>query len=82
MMILVLMQEEGWPLGLGLLNGRIGLVRNSEFSGSISLSRISTMLSSSSIHSTDSSSYLDTEVSNFIAMGKYQTNVNHWPTFL
>lgn len=70
-MVLVLMQEEGWPLGLGLLNARVGLVRNSEFSGSISFSRISTILSSSSIHSTDSSSYLDTEVSNFIAMGKY-----------
>ncbi|RHN59140.1 hypothetical protein MtrunA17_Chr4g0010041 [Medicago truncatula] len=54
-------QEEGWPLGLGLLNARVGLVRNSEFSGSISFSRISTILSSSSIHSTDSSSYLDTE---------------------
>ncbi|WJX43208.1 hypothetical protein P8452_30343 [Trifolium repens] len=54
------MQEEGWPLGLGLLNARVGLVRNSEFSGSISFR---TMFTSSSIHSTDSSSYLETESS-------------------
>ncbi|KAK2379186.1 hypothetical protein QL285_067012 [Trifolium repens] len=53
-------QEEGWPLGLGLLNARAGLVRNSEFSGSISFR---TMFTSSSIHSNDSSSYLDTESS-------------------
>jgi hypothetical protein len=72
-MVLVLMQEEGWPLGLGLLNARAGLVRNSEFSGSISFR---TMFTSSSIHSNDSSSYLDTEVSNFIATHKIQTNVN------
>lgn len=62
-MVLGLKQEEGWPLGLGLLNARIGFVRNNDFSGSISFN---TMFTSSSIHSTDSSSYLDTEVSNFI----------------
>ncbi|GAU28048.1 hypothetical protein TSUD_265060 [Trifolium subterraneum] len=57
---ITILYEEGWPLGLGLLNGRVGLVRNSEFSGSISFR---TMFTSSSIHSTDSSSYLDTESS-------------------
>ncbi|KAJ1409611.1 hypothetical protein SESBI_22668 [Sesbania bispinosa] len=51
-------QEEGWPLGLRLLNARIGLVRNGDFSGSVSFS---TMLTGSSTLSTDSSSDLDTE---------------------
>ncbi|KAA8543893.1 hypothetical protein F0562_021930 [Nyssa sinensis] len=49
-------QEEGWPLGLQPLNVRVGLVRNRDFSGSISFN---TLLSGSS--STDSSSDLDTE---------------------
>uniref|UniRef100_A0A5B6YTM1 Uncharacterized protein n=1 Tax=Davidia involucrata TaxID=16924 RepID=A0A5B6YTM1_DAVIN len=48
-------QEEGWPLGLQPLNVRVGLVRNRDFSGSISFN---TLLSGSS---TDSSSDLDTE---------------------
>ncbi|CAK8575029.1 unnamed protein product [Lathyrus sativus] len=51
-------QEEGWPFGLNLLNPRNVLVRNGEFSGSISFS---TLFTSSSIRSTDSSSYLDSE---------------------
>ncbi|XP_027337117.1 uncharacterized protein At3g17950-like [Abrus precatorius] len=53
------LQEEGWPLGLRLLNARIGLVRNGDFSGSISFS---TVLTASPTPSTDdSSSVLDTE---------------------
>nr|KYP43594.1 hypothetical protein KK1_034972 [Cajanus cajan] len=52
------MQEEGWPLGLRLLNARIGLVRNGDFSGSVSFS---TMLTASPTPSTDSSSDLDTQ---------------------
>ncbi|KAK7286802.1 hypothetical protein RJT34_22058 [Clitoria ternatea] len=52
------MQEEGWPLGLRLLNERIGLARNGDFSGSVSFS---TMLTASPTHSTDSSSDLDTQ---------------------
>ncbi|XP_004515621.1 uncharacterized protein [Cicer arietinum] len=52
-------QEEGWPLGLRLLNSRIGLVRNDDFSGSVSFS---TLLSSGSpTPSIDSSSDLDTQ---------------------
>ncbi|KAI4354450.1 hypothetical protein L6164_003310 [Bauhinia variegata] len=51
-------QEEGWPLGLRLLNARIGLVRNGDFSGSVSFS---TMLTSSPTSSIGSSSDLDTE---------------------
>ncbi|KAI5391726.1 hypothetical protein KIW84_076509 [Lathyrus oleraceus] len=54
----MLMQEEGWPFGLNLLNPGNVLVRNGEFSGSISFS---TLFTSSSIRSTDSSSYLDSE---------------------
>lgn len=54
------MQEEGWPLGLRLSNARIGLLRNGEFSGSISFS---TLLTDSPTHySIDSSSDLDTQV--------------------
>ncbi|KAK7338829.1 hypothetical protein VNO77_19461 [Canavalia gladiata] len=49
----LLVQEEGWPLGLRFLNSRIGLLRNG--SGSVSFS---TILTGSS---TDSSSDLDTE---------------------
>ncbi|KAF7845508.1 uncharacterized protein G2W53_002413 [Senna tora] len=52
------MQEEGWPLGLRLLNARIGLVRNGDFSGSVSFS---TMLNASPTSSMDSSSDLDTQ---------------------
>ncbi|GAU21835.1 hypothetical protein TSUD_176810, partial [Trifolium subterraneum] len=50
--------EEGWPLGLRLLNSRIGVVRNGDFSGSVSFS---TLLSGSPTHSTYSSSDLDTQ---------------------
>lgn len=56
------MQEEGWPLGLRLLNSRIGLVMNDDFSGSASFS---TVLTGSPTPSTDSSSELGTEVSKF-----------------
>ncbi|KAG9444746.1 hypothetical protein H6P81_016086 [Aristolochia fimbriata] len=51
-------QEDGWPLGLQPLNVRVGLVRNPDFSGSISFS---TLLTGSPTSSTDSSSDLDTE---------------------
>ncbi|CAJ2670322.1 unnamed protein product [Trifolium pratense] len=51
-------QEEGWPLGLRLLNSRIGVMRNGDFSGSVSFS---TLLSGSPTHSTYSSSDLDTQ---------------------
>nr|AFK35202.1 unknown [Lotus japonicus] len=51
-------QEEGWPLGLRLLNSRIGLVMNDDFSGSASFS---TVLTGSPTPSTDSSSELGTE---------------------
>ncbi|KAJ7950343.1 60S Ribosomal protein [Quillaja saponaria] len=51
-------QEEGWPLGLRPLNAIVGLVRNHDFSGSVSFS---TLLTSSPTSSTDSSSALDTE---------------------
>ncbi|KAF5446954.1 hypothetical protein F2P56_032547 [Juglans regia] len=52
-------QEEGWPLGLQPLNVRVGLVRNHDFSGSVSFN---TLLTGSPTCSTDSSSSdLDTE---------------------
>ncbi|XP_068668807.1 uncharacterized protein At3g17950-like [Aristolochia californica] len=51
-------REDGWPLGLQPLNVRVGLVRNPDFSGSISFS---TLLTGSPTSSTDSSSDLDTE---------------------
>ncbi|XP_041025635.1 uncharacterized protein At3g17950-like [Juglans microcarpa x Juglans regia] len=51
-------QEEGWPLGLRPLNARVGLVRNSDSSGSISFS---TLLTGSPTCSSLSSSDLDTE---------------------
>ncbi|KAI4356464.1 hypothetical protein L6164_000486 [Bauhinia variegata] len=51
-------QEEGWPLGLRLLNARIGLVRNGDLSGSVSFS---TMLTGSPTSSIGSSSDLDTQ---------------------
>ncbi|KAJ7961454.1 60S Ribosomal protein [Quillaja saponaria] len=51
-------QEEGWPLGLRPLNARVGLVRNLDFSGSVSFS---TLLTGSPTSLTDSSSDLDTE---------------------
>ncbi|XP_027344241.1 uncharacterized protein At3g17950-like [Abrus precatorius] len=51
-------QDEGWPLGLQPLNGRIELVRNSDNGGSISFN---TLLTGSPSSSTDSSSELDTE---------------------
>ncbi|CAJ1949379.1 unnamed protein product [Sphenostylis stenocarpa] len=50
--------EEGWPLGLRLLNARIGLQRNGDFSGSVSFS---TMLTASPTLSTDSSSDVDSQ---------------------
>ncbi|QCE03185.1 hypothetical protein DEO72_LG8g1207 [Vigna unguiculata] len=52
------MQEEGWPLGLRLLNARIGLTGNGDFSGSVSFS---TILTASPTPSTDYSSDLDTQ---------------------
>ncbi|KAL3518200.1 hypothetical protein ACH5RR_020789 [Cinchona calisaya] len=51
-------QEEGWPLGLQLLNVRVGLLRSRNFSGSTSFN---TILSGSPSSPTDSSSDLDTE---------------------
>ncbi|XP_077222899.1 uncharacterized protein LOC143884242 [Tasmannia lanceolata] len=51
-------QEEGWPLGLQPLNIRVGLIRNHDFSGSISFSSFITGSPSSF---SDSSSNLDTE---------------------
>ena len=59
------MQEEGWPLGLQPLNARIGLVRNRDFSGSVSFS---TLLTASPSSSSISSSDLDTEVSLFFSL--------------
>ncbi|KAL8144216.1 LOW QUALITY PROTEIN: hypothetical protein V2J09_017248 [Rumex salicifolius] len=50
-------QEEGWPLGLQLLNVRVGRAR--DYFGSISFN--TALTSSSSTSSTDSSSDLDTE---------------------
>ncbi|XP_019450507.1 PREDICTED: uncharacterized protein LOC109352768 [Lupinus angustifolius] len=50
-------QEEGWPLGLRFLNSRIGLVRNGDFSGSVSF----THSIDSFTHSIDSSSDLHTQ---------------------
>ncbi|KAG8479909.1 hypothetical protein CXB51_029571 [Gossypium anomalum] len=52
-------EEQGWPLGLEPLNARIGLVRNHEFSGSISFTTLLTASSPTSCFS--SSSDLDTE---------------------
>ncbi|KAK4270306.1 hypothetical protein QN277_023356 [Acacia crassicarpa] len=54
-------EQEGWPLGLGLLNARIGLVRshnndNAEFSGSGSASFTTLLTPSLSSASMDSSS--------------------------
>ncbi|KEH22841.1 hypothetical protein MtrunA17_Chr7g0237941 [Medicago truncatula] len=51
-------QEEGWPFGLRLLNSRVGVMRNGDFSGSVSFS---TLLSGSPTPSTYSSSDLDTQ---------------------
>ncbi|PIA39095.1 hypothetical protein AQUCO_02700343v1 [Aquilegia coerulea] len=51
-------QEEGWPLGLQPLNIGAGMVRNHDFSGSISFN---TLLTGSPSSSTASSSNLDTE---------------------
>ncbi|XP_026413589.1 uncharacterized protein At3g17950-like isoform X1 [Papaver somniferum] len=51
-------QEGGWPLGLQPLNVRVGLVRNRDFSGSMSSN---TLITGSPSFSTDSSSDLDTE---------------------
>ncbi|KAJ4704695.1 60S Ribosomal protein [Melia azedarach] len=55
---LMAQQEDGWPLGLRPLNARVGLVRNRNFSGSVSFS---TLLTDSPSPSTASSSDLDTE---------------------
>ncbi|KAL9303289.1 hypothetical protein ACSQ67_020552 [Phaseolus vulgaris] len=52
------MQEEGWPLGLRLLNARIGLAGNGDFSGSVSFS---TILTASPTPSTHFSSDIDTQ---------------------
>ncbi|KAG4921479.1 hypothetical protein JHK82_050446 [Glycine max] len=49
--------QKGWPLGLRLLNGR-----NGDFSGSVSFSRISTILTASPTPSTESSSDLDSQL--------------------
>ncbi|KAH1154605.1 hypothetical protein AAZX31_18G137200 [Glycine max] len=49
-------RKKGWPLGLRLLNGR-----NGDFSGSVSFSRISTILTASPTPSTESSSDLDSQ---------------------
>lgn len=64
---MVWMQEEGWPFGLRLLNGRIEFVREGDFSGSLSLT---TVLTPSPTQSSHSSSDLDTQVSNFIEKKK------------
>jgi len=58
-----LVQEEGWPFGLRLLNSRVGVMRNGDFSGSVSFS---TLLSGSPTPSTYSSSDLDTQVCTFL----------------
>ncbi|ESW06024.1 hypothetical protein PHAVU_010G013400 [Phaseolus vulgaris] len=54
----MVLQEEGWPLGLRLLNARIGLAGNGDFSGSVSFS---TILTASPTPSTHFSSDLDTQ---------------------
>nr|GMC69364.1 uncharacterized protein At3g17950 [Ipomoea batatas]GMD45068.1 uncharacterized protein At3g17950 [Ipomoea batatas]GMD46563.1 uncharacterized protein At3g17950 [Ipomoea batatas] len=51
----MIMQEDGWPLGLQPLSLRVGLVRNN---GSVSFN---TLLTASPSSSTDSSSDLDTQ---------------------
>ncbi|KAK9289804.1 hypothetical protein L1049_007964 [Liquidambar formosana] len=51
-------QEDGWPLGLQPLNARVGLLRNRDYSGSVSFS---TLLTASLSSSTGSSSDLDTQ---------------------
>ncbi|MED6131925.1 hypothetical protein PIB30_014637 [Stylosanthes scabra] len=56
-------QEEGWPLGLRLLNARIGMVRNGDFSGSVSFTTILTSSTTTTTPSIDSSSDLDTQES-------------------
>lgn len=62
---LIWLQEEGWPLGLQPLNVRVGLAsRNPDYSGgSVSFN---TILTGSPTSSTDSSSDLDTEVSDSV----------------
>ncbi|KAJ4978275.1 hypothetical protein NE237_009055 [Protea cynaroides] len=52
-------QENGWPLGLQPLNVRDGLVRNPDYSGSISFN--TSLLTGSLTSTADSSSDLDTE---------------------
>ncbi|CAA3024399.1 Hypothetical predicted protein [Olea europaea subsp. europaea] len=52
------LQEEGWPLGLEPLNGRVGLARNLDVNGSLSFNALLTVSPTSS---NDSSSDLDTE---------------------
>ncbi|KAF8402894.1 hypothetical protein HHK36_010986 [Tetracentron sinense] len=56
--VLSFSKEGGWPLGLQPLNVRVGLVRNRDFSGSMSFN---TLLTGSPSSSTDSSSDIDTE---------------------
>lgn len=56
------LQEGGWPLGLQPFNVRVGLLRNLDFSGSLSLNTIITDDSPTSSSSASSSSDIDTEV--------------------
>ncbi|XP_019437000.1 PREDICTED: uncharacterized protein LOC109343234 isoform X2 [Lupinus angustifolius] len=52
-------QEQGWPLGLRLLNARIGLLTNGDFSnGSVSFT---TLFTASATLSTHSSSDINTQ---------------------
>ncbi|XP_022145575.1 uncharacterized protein LOC111014995 isoform X2 [Momordica charantia] len=51
-------QEDGWPLGLRLMNARVGLAGNRDLSASVSFNTLRTHSPSSF---TDSSSDLDTE---------------------
>ncbi|XP_023518388.1 uncharacterized protein LOC111781890 isoform X2 [Cucurbita pepo subsp. pepo] len=50
--VLMAQQDDGWPLGLRLLNARVGLLENRDFSGSISFNTLPT---GSPISFTDSS---------------------------
>lgn len=56
MLTVLILQDDGWPLGLHPLNVRVGLVRSRDLS-------FSTLLTRSTTSSADSSSDLDTEVS-------------------
>ncbi|XP_028783496.1 uncharacterized protein At3g17950-like isoform X1 [Neltuma alba] len=68
-------QQQGWPLGLRLLNPNIGLVRshdNADFSGSASFTTLLTPSLSSA--SRDSSSDLDTQSTGSFFHGKSSNN--------